>query len=174
VNLWPDPEKGHVGLVINAAGLFGVNSFDGVERHDPIKIASKATDIRWQLEVAIPFKWLRMPTPNPGDRIPITLAVREPKKKTNNERWGHLMFHDLVWSYSCNGNALRVGNEMIRQSGTWLGSNLNSSAGTSFSRRRPATAVQSRRPDDRHTPTRGPQARMPLSQRAGSGWTRVA
>lgn len=25
--------------------------------------------------------------------------------------------HDLVWSYSCNGNALRVGNELIRYSG---------------------------------------------------------
>jgi len=25
--------------------------------------------------------------------------------------------HDLIWSYSCNGNALRVGNELIRYSG---------------------------------------------------------
>lgn len=94
-NIWPDPKKGFVNLVINAAALYGQNCFDGTERHDKIKVASKATDIRWNLEVAIPFKWLRMPTPSPGDRVPLTLAVREPKKKSNHNKGQGLLWKAL-------------------------------------------------------------------------------
>jgi|GEM_PF-1798481 len=85
--------KGYIGLVINAAGLYGANSFDGKSREGPIKIASNISDIRWQLEVAIPFKWLKMDPPSPGDRIRISFTAREPAKELNNKKAKGLLWN---------------------------------------------------------------------------------
>jgi hypothetical protein len=79
------PEEGFVNLVIDAAAFFGINSFDGIERRD-IKIASKTTDIRWNLEVAFRFKFLRMTPPNRGDRVSITLARSRTKEEDQQQQ----------------------------------------------------------------------------------------